>query len=282
MIVDNRQIIKIYRKLLYKNNIAPINIGLSRLDSMFNLSLQSIDNPLINFSEVSSDILDNHLLFINDPINFLQHVDKNFYQHPILFFHDDNILKMKKEDIHLLRSDINKYTKYSFNERLSSIIQDIKYIPYGFKEPNQHIINNKTNSILFIGQQRNIDQIIFGQIRSKYPDAEFIDDMTSDNQKLAFEKYIVCINMKSRYDTLFAAANGCITVSLSDEPDIPNHYKIINITDILDCLNTIQQTYDKAYHIQNSNNIISKYPYEIFKDKINFIITQEIDKHKII
>lgn len=280
MQINNRQIACIRRRALYRNALAPLNIAYTKLGNGYDFSLESIQNPLLNFiAYPNSTIIDSHLYFINDPLSFSQEPSGfSFYVPKILFFHDDALLSMKKEDLYLLNQKIHRYKKYTFIPKIKNIIPDINIIRYGFNRVDHSALLRKNKNILFISEEKNIDKIIFSQIKQHHPDADILS-LRSNNTNIdnILLNYKVCINLNSNYNTLLSASKGCITISSSQEPDIPHHYMIKETKEILQCLNHIQNNFDSNIHIINHDTITTKYEYSSFISIIQNIIEEQLN-----
>lgn len=277
MQIASKQLATIYRKLLYKNNLGPINIGYTSSRSWYDSCIRNFSDPLLNFILSPNPIVNEHIIFVNDPLDFsIQSVDHTKHIEYILFFHNQSFVNLKKEDIYILNNKISKYKKYSFSPIANNIIPDIQLIKYGFKEiDDPNILKNKSKSVLLIGEQKNLDQIIFSQIKQIYGDTDFLvispDNLKQDIEKILIQ-YKVCINMSPNYNTLLAASNGCLTVSSVPEPTIPHHYVANNIQDIHGILKDIFESYTSHVPIRNYQAMIDHYNYNEFSTTIKNIL----------
>lgn len=282
MQIINKQIDNIYRKALYKCGKAPINISYTRSNTWYDYTLSDIQDSLLNFLPYSNNIpINDHLYFINDPLYFSQIENRfAFYIPKVLFFHNASILSMKKEDRYLLNNKIKLYNKYTFIHELANTIPNINVIDYGFSEISSEALNRRHKSILFIAEEKNMDQIIFANIKQKYPDSDMIflkpNNIGIDSLLL---NYKVCINLSSGYNTLLAASRGCITVSAVPEKDIPHHYVANEMSQIIKCLE--EATNLNSGHIINHNFITKKYPYSTYIQNIQNIIKDQLNKESI-
>lgn len=280
------QITNIYRKLLYKNKLAPINIGYTSSKSWYDNCLKNFTDPAINFVTFPNTIAKEHLIFINDPLIFTtQHIEKKYHLGCVLFFHDQSLLSLKKEDMYLLNEKITQYKRYTFSPLISNVISNTELISYGFKKiNNESQLMNRSKSIVIIGEHRNIDQIIFKEIKQLYTDTDFLvvnpNNIQIDINQL-LSQYKVCINMSSSYNTLLGAANGCITLSQQQEQHIPHHYVVNNIKDIDNALKHTFGLYNPSQHLSNYHSIISNYDYDTFHTKIKNIIDTTINMANI-
>jgi hypothetical protein len=241
--------------------------------------LNSITDNLFNF--ISDSIGDDvpiypNLYFINNPVEYSQIQNKFLHYIPkVLFFHDESIVTMKKEDLYLFNTKIKNYKKYSFIPSLKNIISNIYDISYGFKQINSDTITNKNKSILFIAEEKNFDNIIFSQIKQKYPDADILVAKNNNNYITnQLINYKICINFYSEYNTLLAASKGCITISSKHQADIANHYVVSSSTELLGLLDSIVPNLTKETFIANHDSITNKYPFDKFNNSIKQIIDE--------
>jgi len=278
MQVKTSQISAIYRKLLYTNNIAPINIKFTKSNSLYDSSLNNSNDRYINFIpySLSDSSLDAQILFVNDPIDLVNN-EKYFNAailNKIVFFHDDRILKMKKEDLFLFREQLSKYTKFTFDHRVCSVINDAYPLSYGFKSPST-ISRNRDKSIVFLGNDQNIDMVVYNQIKQIYYDIDFInvDKVSNTDISNALTNYKVCISINSIYNNLLAAASGCFIISsVEDSREIPFYQKIGSFEEILDKLSLILKNCKAEHHSEISNAILQKYDYSVFINAISNIV----------
>jgi len=278
MQVKTSQISAIYRKLLYTNNIAPITIKFSKSNSLYDSCLNNSNDRYINFIpySLSDSCLDAQVLFINDPIELIN--NEQYFNTTILnkivFFHDDRILKMKKEDLFLFRQQLSKYTKFTFDHRVCSVINDAYPLNYGFKSPS-NISQSRNKSIVFLGNEQNIDMVVHNQIKQIYSDIDFIniDKVSNTDISNTLTNYKVCISMNSIYNNLLAAANGCFIISsLEDNHEIPFYQKVSSFEEVLDKLSLTLKNYKIEDHAKISSSIVQKYDYSVFVNTISNIV----------
>ena len=264
--------------MLYSKNIAPINIQFTTSHTLYDSTLTHLSDPYINLipSSLEDHCIESQILFINDPIDMV-HKDKYFssiINNKVIFFHDDKILRMKKEDLFLFREQIAKYIKFTFDPKICSIITDAVPIQYGFKS-NNTISKNRDKSIIFLGNEQNIDMIAYNHIKQIYNDIDFINIekvITKDISNI-LNNYKVCISMSSMYNSLLAAANGCFVISsIEDNKDILYYQKVNSFEEILQKLSLILNNYNHEYHKQISDSILQKYDYSVFVKNITNIV----------
>lgn len=283
-ITNNHQISNLYKRLLYLQNNIPINVIYTKSNNLYYKYLPNLEDSHINFISDNSldNSIDNQLLFINNPINFVQQdntkIDK--FIPKVMFFHDDQILSMKKEDLYIFNEQTTKYEKYSFDEKVCDAIPNVNYIQYGFKMP-QSILKERKKSILFIPSDHNLDNVIFTQIKNAYPDADVIPDNIVDINSL-FLNYKVCVCTNSFYNSLLAAAHGCIIVSPRNIIDIPHHYQATNLNQMMSSIKNVLDNYDPIIHQQVSSAVTSRYDYDKFSNTIKHIILNTCKKVVII
>lgn len=286
MQINSSQILALYRKLLYSKNIAPINIKFTKSNTLYDREIINIENQYLNFIpySLSDSCIDSPILFINDPaelINKDQHFN-SIIANKVIFFHDDKILKMKKEDLFLFKQQVSKYIKFTFDNRICSIIEAIP-ISYGFKTSIK-ADQSRDKSIIFLGNQQNIDLVAYNHIKGIYKDADFINIENINNIDInnILANYKICISMNSIYNNLLAAANGCFVISSIGSQDIP-HYSLVNSFEgIIDSISNIMQNYNREAHLQISKTITEKYNYSIFINNLNTIVKETCNRVTIL
>lgn len=287
MQLKTSQISSIYKKLLYTRNIAPITIKFTKSNTLYDRTLSDINNTYINFLpyEISESIIDAQLLFINDPMDLVFRIQEfnSVIANKVLFFHDDKILRMKREDLFLFKQQIAKYPKCSFDHRICSLIEDTIPLNYGFKAPNKSL-QNRNKSIIFLGNRQNIDAIAYNHLKQSYNDIDFlsIDETPNVDIGILLSNYKICISTTSLYNNLLAAASGCFVLSSLDNIDIPYYQKVSSFDDIVEKIKIIFDNYNSNLHNDISNYIIQRYNYEIFSNSISHIVKQTCNRATIL
>jgi|LakMenEpi03Aug12_release.lakeMendotaPanAssembly.Ray.scaffolds.fasta_scaffold586379_2 hypothetical protein len=277
MSINNNQITNIYRRLLYKKNIAPINVLTSSANSLYDDALYNLNDQYITFlsQDIDASILNASIVFVNDPTSFVSQPDQfNKFTNKVLFFHDDKILKMKKEDLFLFNNEITKYECYTFDKKISAINSNIIPIEYGF-EPKTKINNSKSKSIILLGNQQNIDIIMHNQIKQIYGDVDLINTKELLGKDLSgiLSQYRICITMNSKYNSLLAASNGCFVISNIDTEEANIPYGV-HASDFDTIIHSIDDLLSKniSLHEEISENIVKQYNYSIFATTISKIV----------
>lgn len=275
MSINNNQIKSIYRRLLYKKNIAPINVFTTTSNSLYDDALYGLNDQYITFlpSSFGDSVINSSIIFINDPGSFVSQSNEfNKFTNKVLFFHDDKISKMKKEDLFLFNNEIEKYECYTFDKKVSTINRNIIPIEYGFKSPPK-ITKNK--SIILLGNRQNIDIIMHNQIKQVYGDAELINTQELSGKDLSgiLSQYRICITMNSKYNSLLAASSGCFVISNinMEEANIPYGLYANDFDTIMQNIGDMLST-SMSLHEEISDRIIKEYDYSTFSARISKIV----------
>lgn len=275
MSINNNQIKSIYRRLLYKKNIAPINVFTTTSNSLYDDALYGLNDQYITFlpSSFGNSVINSSIIFINDPGSFVSQSNEfNKFTNKVLFFHDDKISKMKKEDLFLFNNEITKYECYTFDKKVSTINRNIIPIEYGFKSPSKM---TKNKSIILLGNQQNIDIIMHNQIKQVYGDADLINTQELSGKDLSgiLGQYRICITMNSKYNSLLAASSGCFVISNIniEEANIPYGLYANDFDTIMQNIAGLLST-SMSLHEEISNRIIKEYDYSTFSARISKIV----------
>jgi hypothetical protein len=276
---NSNQIINIHQKFLCLNEFIPINIGFTYSNTLFDNTIKYLLDNTINFIEYNKNIISYQCIIINNPIDFSTK-DPDNSVNKILFFHDETILRMKKEDQYLLQEKLAKYKKYSFNKNICSLFSNIQYINYGFQNNSSY---DKDKDVLLIGgNNQNIESLIFNQIKNKFPNSRNINlkeiHETNIDLKTVIEQYKICLCTNSRYSRLLAASCGCFVISFEEDNEIPYHLHLNSLESIIDNISNIITNYENMKHQQTiiSEKICSKYNYAQFNSQLKNIIKENL------
>jgi hypothetical protein len=217
------------------------------------------------------------MLMVNNPIEFSSSNEIHNPLNKIFLFHDNSILKMKKEDLYIFNEKTQNYNKYTFNERICEMVPSIKYVRYGFEKKSNNI-SIKNKDILLIGNGQNIETVIYHQIKEKFNNIDILNTKNIHSMNIdigsLLEDYKICICMSLKYNRLLAASNGCFVISFENDEEIPHYYKAGNLDDILThCYNILSNygNYSK-HHTEISETICNYYDFDNFTKSINTII----------
>lgn len=280
MSLKTNQITSAYRRLLYKKNIAPINVITTTANCLYDDTLYGLSDKFITFipQTLSGSAVDSSIMFINDPSAFVSRYSEfDTLTNKVLFFHDDRIIKMKKEDLFLFNNQITQYESYTFNKNVCQINNNIIPIEYGFKAPTN--LSNKRKSIILLGNEQNIDIIMHNQIRQVYQDTELINakELLGKDSSSILSQYKICITMNSRYNTLLAASNGCFVVSNIEESTIPYYIQANDFETIMNNIDNLLSK-DASIHKEICDSITNQYSYSKFATTITTIVQNTCNK----
>lgn len=276
MSLNQDQIVCLYRNLLYIRDIAPINICYTLADSLYDNLLESLDIENINLlsNNFDDNCIENHIIFANNPTTFVQQSQLiNRGVNKAIFFHDDRINYLKKEDLYLFINQISRYPTYTFDQSVQNTIKNATYIRYGFKPKDLNTISNRSKNILYLANKQNLDLIIHSNIKSIYPDTDiiFIEDIKSTDIEKQLLDYKICICMNSDYNNLLAASCGCVVLSKHNHSEIPHFKTVDNPNNLLQVLREVMSSYDTKMHSIISESVTEQYSYEIFINTIKHI-----------
>lgn len=266
---------------MYSRRLAPLNIKFTTSHTLYDYAINSIDDDLINCLPYYFDdsCLDTSLLLINNPVDIINRESEfnNLIMNKLLFFHDDKLLQMKKEDLFLFKKQIQKYSKFTFDDKVSQIIDDVIPIKYGFKVSDYSMNTNRKKSVIFLGNKQNIDAMAYNHIKKSYEDADFYtsDIISKMDPGIMLSNYKICISMNSLYNNLLAASAGCYVISSINCNDIPFYTKVTNFSEVLSGIQKLLSNYDTSHHKHISEEISKKYDYTTYSNSIKKIIYNE-------
>ncbi len=275
----NYQIHNIFHNILARQNY-PINVLYTYTGTLFDKVIEDIPNINIINNQVFLNVaLSYGLCIINDPLDFAQNIGvyNNLFSNKILFFHDGPPPSLKKEDLFLLKSSLNKFPSFYFGMNHESWMNsNIIPINYGIKNIDIETTKDKDIIILTINNNKQT-QLIYDNLKQSYPNT---DMLTIDNNKSytdimnIISKYRICVDLGSYYNVLCGVSVGCygITTKKSYQDDyiyhISDYQQLIGIVkevlsiphiDTHTMKDYIKNKYDYASFVKNISNAITNY-----------------------
>lgn len=259
------------------------NIFYNRASSLFDLAINEFPNSMINIIDMAhNDNLMNKVcysaIWINDILNYSQHIVQfaEFYTGQILCIHDPPTANFKKEDIAILKSNLNRYRFLSFCPIANLWLLDrVIYKPYGVLPLTHHIEKSKDILILNFRHQKQVD-MLYQYTKQAFPNTDICDQPIKDiesAQKL-ISKYRVCIDFDSYYNLIVANSCGTVGVGASYSVD-ENIYQVSGSQELFAALpnllntkdyDTISQTTIKKYNWQKFCENVYDYFLEVFNE----------------
>lgn len=253
----------------------PINVmyspSYSFFDAMINMTTDHGIVPMI-FTKNSNHYIDHtnySALWLNDIINFSQRIPEysHFYTSYILAIHDYPSPNMKKEDILILRKNLNKYKFISFlKDNTEWPFDNITTIPYGVPICDSNISKSKDILIINIKKQKQT-HVLYQYIKQKYPATDITDSNPIDMSQIhtLLSNYKICIDLDSYYNLLVANSCGAYGITANANRGDEFIFSVKEINEIFDII-------PKLLSIHDSNSIIQKtsvnYNWTEFKDHI--------------
>jgi hypothetical protein len=272
----NYQIHNIFHNILTKQKY-PKNILYTYTESLFDKAMEDIPDTIMINNQVFLNIpLSYGLCIINDPLDFAQNIGayNNLFANKVLFFHDGPPPSLKKEDLFLLKTSLQKFPSFSFSLNHEQWMnQSIQSLNYGIK--NIDIDINKEKDIVILSTKNHKQtKLIYDNLKQAYPNT----DLLTINSNQSYEdiikiisKYKICIDLGSYYNVLCGVSVGCygITTKKSYQDDY-----IYQISDYQQLIGIVKDILSSPININDMRKYIEdKYCYESFIQKISNIIT---------
>lgn len=215
--------------IAYKNIDSHINVLYAPTNNTFDLLVQLLD---INISYVNSPASNYYYdLFWSN--NFLDHtqqtiqLSRQLHLIDILWFHANPPLKFKKEDIALVRNQLQK-SKKIFPDLATMKSwgfdgEDGIIIPYGIPTKTEFENIEKTESVLVMNPNNNQDIVsLYEHIKTAIPTAQTISSLQNINSidllYATMAKYKVIIDIYNPLNVLIAQYLGCKSITSTNQP----------------------------------------------------------------
>lgn len=221
-------------------------------------------------------------IWINDILDFSQKIEyySRYYTNYILSIHSDPSMILKKEDLMIIKKNLNIYSFLCFSENQNSWpMEKIKYIKYGIPEIYSDIeISKKRKDILVINlKKQKQTSILYQYLKENFSSTDMLLENISNISELQkkLSEYKICIDIDNYYNLIFANSCGCtgITALRSNDRHI---IKINSSNEILNMIPNLLNAhidYDEV-----SKNVITKYDWKKFDDEISYYKYSIINK----
>ena len=266
-----------------------INVVYNSENGVFDKILFSLDINFFNFNnnksyhenyrnlpETHIDLYSYDLYIDNSIINYKKNSDitRSLHVNSLIFEHNNKHNQLKKEDVSILNSQLNRVKKIFFDEDYAKSwnLSNSLLINYGvpldiFKSLNAV---EKKDILVYYGSNK-----ILGEQVRNYLKADIIEDIDkkslNDLNKI-FNEYRLFVDMTNNLClSLCSICSGCNVSILSDRnKNIPGIYFYNNIEDIIKSANIVL---NQNTPYESVTDYISNYcNYELFKTNIYTII----------
>lgn len=290
---------KVTGNILNKFNNQPINILYEPQKNLFDVILSQCNIRLftknnVNFLKLESSNLtlvnDNqHDLFnynVGITNSILEYSTNKIFDamhlNSIIFTHSLKPPQIKKEDIALLNSNLQKNVKIFFTESAADSWKLDNTIVYNYGIPTDKFYNinkNRENKVLILNYNNFSNVETLQQfLNSKGIHTDIVTQLNFDVVMLneLFNQYQICIDLNefNIINLLAALASGCNVVTyatpmiVNSYSNVPNLYMAKTIEDLV---SSIQYAMNTA-HIDCSEYLAKNYPFDIFKNNITSLV----------
>lgn len=242
---------------------------------------------VIDLPEHMISLYNYNLCMTNNIIGYSTSNLKKFHINSIIFTHSGKPNYIKKEDAAILNNNLSRELKVFFN--------DTSYKSWGFKN-NTHVIRygiprafKKQNAvsdrkdILILNAENAIhNKQLLNMMQSQGYQCDSLDSFTHTSEELnsIFNNYKICIELAEHNisNLLAAIASGCKAVTIKtqmidqDYSNIPGLYSFDSIASIIETIPTILAA--DLDTESSSKNVLQKFDFDIFADKINQLTKQ--------
>lgn len=271
--------------IAYKNIDSHINILYAPTDNTFDLLVQLLDVNISYFNSPMSNYY--YDLFWSN--NFLDHTQQTIqlshqlHLIDILWFHANPPLKFKKEDIALVRNQLQKSKKifpdlatmksWGFDEKDGTII------PYGIPVKEEFESIEKTEPVLIMNPNNNQDIAnLYEHIKTAIPAAQTISNLQNINSiDLLYNtmaKYKVVIDIYNPLNVLIAQYLGCKSItSTSHSPSIKGITQLFDYSSINQVLSSVLQDSQSTEDIESNRTWIkNNHSFDNFVNSISTVL----------
>jgi len=272
--------------IAYKYVNKNTNILYSPMNNVFDLLVELLD---VNLYQTNSS-LQNYYYDLFWSNNFLEHTQQtktlahNQHLIDIVWFHNSPPVKFKKEDIALVKNQLQDTTKiFSEIQTLKAWGFDINensiVIPYGIPIFENLDNINKTESVLIMNPN-NSQEInnLYQHIKTEFPTAQIINGLQHINSiKTLYSivsKYKVCIDIYNPMNVLISQYLGCKTItSTSHSPEIKGITQLFDYSNINTVLHSVvNDDLSKEDILHNQAWIQSNHSFNAFYDSTNKLL----------
>ena len=284
----NYQIHNLFHQISFKNNRHKLNIFYTYTNSLFDKMIGETDKFLyLNHAAFQQQPLSYGLCHINDPLDFAKNIEMydKLYSNKIVFYHNNPPKDIKKEDLYLLNTTLEKYTSFAFSKHFHAWNnKNIQYIDYGIKIPNLLNSDKPGNIIILDGQNNRQTRLLHDNLKQRYSDTSLLKldtDYDPNEVLLEISKYKICIDIDSYYNVLCGVGVGCYGITARPSSDPEFIYTISDYNTMTQIIDKLLSSYtNKIEHMKQYIN--NNYNYDSFITKIEEINYNNLDKAVIL
>jgi hypothetical protein len=291
---------KVTGNILNKFNNQPINVLYEPQKNLFDVILSQCDIRLfahknnINFLKLESSNLtlvndDQHNLFnynVGMTNSILEYSTNKIFDtmhlNSMIFTHSLKPSQIKKEDIALLNSNLQKNIKVFFTESAADSWRLDNRVIYNYGIPVDKFYNtkqNRENKVLILNYNNFSNIETLRQfLNSKGIHTDIVTQLNFDTSMLneLFNQYQICIDLNefNIINLLTALASGCSVVTyatpmmVNSYGDVPNLYMAKTVEDLVSSIQYAMNT----PHIDCSEYLAKNYPFDVFKNNITSLV----------
>lgn len=273
--------------IAYKNIDEHINVLYTPTNTAFDLLVKMLDIDLYNFDNKFHNYY--YDLFWSN--NFLSHTQntlafsKQAHILDLVWFHDRPPLKFKKEDIALVRNQLQFTRKiFASNDTAASWGYDStqhSIIEYGLPIKPEYENIPKTESVLVINFNNNNEiNNFYEHIKSSNTSAQIISGLkhitSIDMLYEIMSKYKVVIDIYNPLTTLIAAYLGCKTITATNQPiSIKGVTRLLDYSSINNVLpSVLDDNLSDEDIVNNQQWIKQNHNFEQFESTTTNLLTQ--------
>ena len=275
---NNQQTLNYINTINSIQNSWPINI---LYDNNYNSLFYKCLKYLSWSNLIGSDVLNNFpipyaIKIHTDPIEFSRKNSLiNIYDNLFLFHHQSyNFLK--KEDISILNTNLNRYHKISFSaSTVPWNLSNIYHLRYGIPKIDYEHRKNKKSVVILNFHNNQQSNVLYSILRNNFSDAGMLTNinMSLKNIYENISEYKVCVDLDSYFNLLIGCAAGAYGVTNVSSQD---SRFIFSISDASSSINLIQSLLqaksedhdsiisyiDNQYNFDHFDNLLKIYVYK--------------------
>ena len=256
-----------------------------RYGSIFDSILEQCSNINLipsGISEQHRNLFGYDLFWCNNPLNYIEIKESIKLHHlkDLIFFHEYPDSNIKKEDKFILHKSIANSVQICSNDNIQKAwgLNSSYNINYGIPEVN-FTESSGCKSVILINHSNNHKlNLLAKHIKQYFPDADILSnerDQNWDSISKKIQQYKIAIVFDNVIDILASLACGCEVIS----PVAVEEHGVVNTTDFSNIIETIHKlidNYDRNEMLKSAKNIVYKYNFRDFDDKISSILKQII------
>lgn len=221
----------------------PLNVLYYDTKSLFDKIINYLDwmNPLYQDS-INQYPIPYSTIMRSDTIDFFR---KNQYinEYGYLFlFHHQSYGFLKKEDISILATNINRYNKISFSsDTIKWNLSKIYHMKYGVPELDYEYRGNKKSIIVLNFNNNQQSHILYSILRQHFPDIGLItnNQLSLKNIYENISEYKICIDLDNYYNLLVGCSVGAYGITNTPSQDNTCIFSITDASAVIELAKTL-------------------------------------------